>query len=51
LQAVNTYEHHDSSIRGVDRAERNMLRSVTGQFGQIDRTSWQTLSSVLTNAG
>jgi phage/plasmid-like protein (TIGR03299 family) len=47
IQAVNTYEHHDSSIRGVDRSERNMLRTVTGQYGQIDRSSWQTLSSVL----
>jgi len=47
LQAVNTYEHHDSLVRGAERSERNMLRAVTGQFGQLDRTSWQTLSSVI----
>jgi phage/plasmid-like protein (TIGR03299 family) len=50
MQAVSTYEHHDSAIRGVDRSERNMLRAVTGQFGQVDRSSWKTLSSVLAEA-
>jgi hypothetical protein len=47
MQAVNTYEHHDSVIRGAERSQRNMLRTVTGQFGQVDRGSWKTLSSVL----
>jgi phage/plasmid-like protein (TIGR03299 family) len=47
LQAVNTYEHHEGTIRGADRAERNMLRTVTGEFGTLDRSAWAALSSVL----
>ena len=28
LKAVNTYEHHESTVRGATRPERNMLRAV-----------------------
>jgi phage/plasmid-like protein (TIGR03299 family) len=36
-QAVNTYQHHYAEIRkGAARAERNMLRAVTGQSAQAD---------------
>jgi phage/plasmid-like protein (TIGR03299 family) len=48
LQAVNTYEHHDGTVRGIERSARNMLRTVTGQFGQLDRDNWRSLSAVLT---
>jgi hypothetical protein len=34
LQAINTYEHHEGTVRGADRSERNMLRAVYG------RTDW-----------
>jgi phage/plasmid-like protein (TIGR03299 family) len=51
LQAVNTYEHHENSVRGGDRAERNMLRAVTGEFGNIDRGTWSTLNKVFAAAG
>jgi hypothetical protein len=37
LQAVNTAEHHEGTVRGPTRAERNMLRTVTGDFGDVDR--------------
>jgi phage/plasmid-like protein (TIGR03299 family) len=47
LQAVNTYEHHERTVRGTDRAERNMLRTITGDFGDVDRRSWSQLSTVL----
>lgn len=47
IQAVNTYEHHEGTIRGADRAERNMLRAVTGDYGRLDRTTWHDLSRVL----
>ena len=47
LAAVNTYEHHEAAVRGATRAERNMLRTVTGEFGALDRTSWHTLNAVL----
>jgi len=47
LAAVNTYEHHEAAVRGASRADRNMLRTVTGEFGALDRASWHTLSGVL----
>ena len=47
LQAVNTYEHHEGIVRGAERAERNMLRTVTGDFGRLDRANWSTLRPVL----
>ena len=47
LQAVNTYEHHEGTVRGATRAERNMLRTVTGDFGVVDRQAWTQLTSVL----
>jgi phage/plasmid-like protein (TIGR03299 family) len=48
LQAVNTYEHHLSTVRGFTRSERNMLRTVTGDFGKLDRSTLATLRTVLT---
>lgn len=47
LAAVNTFDHHEAAVRGATRAERNMLRAVTGEFGELDRASWHTLSDVL----
>jgi hypothetical protein len=47
LQAFNTYEHHDATVRSTSRADRNQLRTVTGAFGQLDRATWRTLSAVL----
>ena len=47
LQAVNTYEHHERPVRGATRAERNMLRTVKGEFGDLDRQAWKHLESVL----
>lgn len=47
VQAVNTYEHHEATVRGATRAERNMLRTVNGDFGQLDRSTWRALSAVL----
>jgi phage/plasmid-like protein (TIGR03299 family) len=47
LQAVNTYEHHEGIVRGSTRAERNMLKTVNGDFGQLDRATWTTLDRVL----
>ena len=47
IQAVNTYEHHEGIVRGAARPERNMLRTVTGDFGKLDRHTMQTLTQVL----
>ncbi len=46
LQAVNTYHHHESLIRG-DRQERNNLRTVTGEISRLDHGTWQTLQQIL----
>ncbi len=48
LQSVNTYEHHEGVVRG-DRGERNGLKTLTGDFGRLDRKTWQTLRTVLDN--
>ena len=50
LQAVNTYAHHHGVVRGDRRAERNQLKTMTGEFAQLDRTTWQTLSGLLQRA-
>jgi len=46
LQAVNTYEHHEGVVRG-ERTERNGLKTITGDFGRLDRTTWKTLTAIL----
>ncbi|MFH8405473.1 DUF932 domain-containing protein [Streptomyces sp. NPDC018019] len=35
-QAMNTYQHHGSIVRGMERPERNMLRAVTGETETAD---------------
>lgn len=50
IQAVNTYEHHEKTIRGSERAERNMLRTISGDFGHLDTTTWRTLQPILEGA-
>jgi len=47
LQAVNTYEHHLGAVRGASRPERNMIRTATGEFGKLDRSTLATLRSVM----
>ena len=39
LQAVNTYAHHHGVVRGDHRAERTQLKTLTGEFAQLDRTT------------
>ena len=47
VQAVNTYTHHEQTVRGTDRAERNMLRAVDGGTDTLDPTTLTTLRGVL----
>lgn len=47
LQAVNTFEHHEGVVRGITRPERNMLRTVTGDFAKTDRHTLATLTRIL----
>jgi len=49
LQAVNTYSQHEGVVRG-DRAERNSLKTITGEFADVDRKTWQALKPVLAAA-
>lgn len=50
VQAVNTYAHHEGIVRGAERAERNMLRAVTGGIDTLDTDTISTLGKVLANA-
>lgn len=48
LQAVNTYEHHESRAnKGTVRLERNMLRTVKGEYESLDRDTNKVLQAVL----
>jgi phage/plasmid-like protein (TIGR03299 family) len=47
VQAVNTYTHHEQTVRGMDRAERNMLRAVEGGADALDAGTVATLRRVL----
>ncbi|OUC99784.1 DUF932 domain-containing protein [Streptosporangium minutum] len=48
LQAVNTHTHHEQTVRGACRAERNLLRAVTGGgVDDLDRETLHTLEKVL----
>ena len=50
LQAVNTYKHHEGVVRGGSRAECNSLKTITGDFGRLDRQSWNLLQPLLSAA-
>lgn len=50
VQAVNTYTHHVGIVRGAERAERNMLRAVSGGADKLDKDTLTMLKGVLTPA-
>lgn len=50
IQAVNTATHHEFTVRGMGRAERNALRAVEGGVDTLDRETLETLNGVLTPA-
>lgn len=47
VQAVNTHVHHEQTVRGATRVERNMTRAVTGAVDQLDRDTLTALQVVL----
>jgi phage/plasmid-like protein (TIGR03299 family) len=47
VQAVNTHAHHIQTVRGSERAERNMSLAVTGGFDRLDAETMDTLHAVL----
>jgi phage/plasmid-like protein (TIGR03299 family) len=47
VQAVNTYTHHEQTVRSMDRADRNMLRAVEGGADILDTATLTTLLKIL----
>ncbi len=47
LQAVNTYTHHEQTVRGANRAERNMANALTGVTAKTDADTLKTIERVL----
>lgn len=47
VQAVNTWTHHEQTVRGAARTDRNMLRAVDGTTDTLDRATLTTLRKVL----
>lgn len=50
IQTLNTYEHHNRPVRGVSRAERNMLNTLDGTWDSLDAVHVGLVSRVLSNA-
>lgn len=47
LQAVNTYNHHDTGVKRVSQYERNMTNAITGRGQKTDQEAMRVLSGVL----
>jgi len=47
LQTVNTMVHHETTVRGATRAQRNMERAVSGEIDRLDRDTLDRLNAVL----
>lgn len=47
LQAFNTYRHHEQDVRGMGRAERNMLNAVSGKTEQADADELEMIMSLV----
>ncbi|WP_158889064.1 DUF932 domain-containing protein [Amycolatopsis anabasis] len=47
VQAVNTFTHHEATVRNASRPERNMSRTVDGKIDKLDQSTVSTLGKVL----
>jgi phage/plasmid-like protein (TIGR03299 family) len=47
VQAVNTFEHHEGSIKGGNRPERNLLLAAKGKWDDLDHDTLATLGKTL----
>ncbi|AEV52014.1 hypothetical protein [Rhodococcus phage REQ1] len=47
IQAVNTWAHHQSTVKGATRAERNAEGAITGKFTALDNKVHTVLREVL----
>ena len=46
VQATNTFAHHIQTVRGANRAERNMLNSITGATEKADAETLRVLELI-----
>ena len=46
LVGVNTFAHHFQNVKGMERAERNLSRMVTGEFEKLDASTMALLDRV-----
>jgi phage/plasmid-like protein (TIGR03299 family) len=46
LAAVNTFVHHEQTVKGMPRAERNADRLIQGEFDKIDNATLALLARV-----
>lgn len=46
VAAVNTWSNHVQTVKGTDRAERNVAKLIDGSFAKIDQLALKTLASV-----
>ena len=47
IQAVNTYEQHGKTVKGMPRAERNAGKVISGELAKSDREAYSQLQMVL----
>ncbi|GAA3586811.1 hypothetical protein GCM10022222_84410 [Amycolatopsis ultiminotia] len=47
VQAVNTRQHHEATVQGATRPERNMTRVLDGGLAKLDHATVSTLRTVL----
>lgn len=47
VQAMNTHATHVQTVRGAERAERNMGLAVTGAFDALDRSTKDTIAAIV----
>lgn len=47
IQAVNTYETHLASFKGDSRKDRNMLKTMRGEWADVSANAHKVLASVL----
>lgn len=50
VQAVNTYSHHEQTVKGTGRAERNVINTIKGTTAKADVEALDLLQLILSNA-
>lgn len=46
IQAVNTYEHHIKTVKNETRENRNILRTMSGEWGDVNAEAARLLATV-----